>query len=219
MNTRFSCLATLDDEHSFVPIWRPSFVSELSAEDRCHLNGVAIVEGEPAYVSVLGISNEANGWRENKALGGALLDVKSSQVVSGGLSRPHSPRWHDGQLWLLESPKGAVSIVDCASGQVEEVARVPGFARGLSFYGHYAFVGLSRVREHMFDGLPLTNNRTEHLECGVWVIDTRSGESIGCLMFDGLVQEVFEVVVLNNLRFPELVEPRAPLLDSAFAVP
>ena len=43
--TRFSCLVTFDDEHSFVPRWCPSFISSLAPEDRCHLNGIA-VDGE-----------------------------------------------------------------------------------------------------------------------------------------------------------------------------
>src|SRR5438105_3551204 len=40
VNTRFSCLCTLDGAHSFVPRWRPPFITALAAEDRCHLNGL-----------------------------------------------------------------------------------------------------------------------------------------------------------------------------------
>ena len=43
VNTRFSCLSVLDREHSFVPRWRPPFVTSLGPEDRCHLNGLAVV--------------------------------------------------------------------------------------------------------------------------------------------------------------------------------
>ena len=48
VNTRFSCLCTLDPDYSFVPRWRPPFVSALAAEDRCHLNGLAVADGGPA---------------------------------------------------------------------------------------------------------------------------------------------------------------------------
>ncbi len=219
VNTRFSCLATLDDDHSFVPRWRPPFVSSLASDDRCHLNGLAMVDGAPRFVTTLGITDEPGGWREHKANGGALLDVSVDETVAVGLSMPHSPRWHDGRLWVLESGVGALGVVDLDTGHVEHVARLPGFARGLAFVGPYALVGLSRVREHVFDGLPLTRDRTEALRCGVWVVDTATGSTVATLEFDGLVQEIFEVVVLAGRRYPELVEPGADLAEHAFVVP
>jgi uncharacterized protein (TIGR03032 family) len=219
VNTRFSCLATLDDQHSFVPRWRPPFVSALAAEDRCHLNGLAVIDGAPKYVTVLGTTDEAGGWRERKADGGAVVDVPSGELVSAGLSMPHSPRWHDGRLWVLESGRGQLVVVDPATGARPDVAEVPGFARGLTFAGRYALVGLSRVREHTFDGLPLTRDRTEPLQCGVWIVDTVTGEIAGHLAFTGFVQEIFEVTVLAGLRYPELVEPGAPIGDTAFVLP
>ncbi len=219
VNTRFSCLATLDDDHSFVPRWRPPFVRALAPEDRCHLNGLAVVDGAPRYVTTLGVTDEPGGWREHKAHGGALIDVATDQAIAVGLSMPHSPRWHDGRLWVLESGIGSLGVVDLGSGHVEEVARVPGFARGLAFIGPYALVGLSRVREHVFDGLPLTRDRAEELRCGVWVVDTTTGRTVATLEFEGLVQEIFDVVVLAGRRYPELVEPGADLAEQAFVVP
>jgi uncharacterized protein (TIGR03032 family) len=219
VNTRFSCLATLDEEHSFVPRWQPPFITALTADDRCHLNGLAVVDGKPAYVTVLGITDEPNGWREHKAEGGAVLDVESGAVVAPGLSMPHSPRWHDGRLWVLQSGLGTLGTVDLATGTVETVARVPGFARGLTFAGQYAIIGLSKVREHVFDGLPLTRERGNELKCGVWVVDTETGTTVAHLAFEGMVQEIFEIALLRGLRYPELVEPGAPLADTAFVVP
>jgi uncharacterized protein (TIGR03032 family) len=219
VNTRFSCLATLDADSSFVPRWRPPFVSALAAEDRCHLNGLAVVDGAPRYVSVLGITDEADGWREHKASGGAILDVDSGETVAVGLSMPHSPRWHDGRLWVLESGIGALCTVDPGTGAVERVATVPGFARGMTFAGKYALIGLSRVREHVFDGLPLTRDRTEPLQCGVWIVDTETGQTAAQLSFEGVVQELFEVVLLTGMAMPELLEPGAPLTETAFVVP
>ena len=93
---RFSCLATLDDEHSFVPRWRPAFVSAVDGEDRCHTNGIAIVGDEAGYVTALGRSDSPEGWREDLD-GGCVISVASGEVVADGLSLPHSPRWHDGR--------------------------------------------------------------------------------------------------------------------------
>src|SRR5262245_30379069 len=66
VNTRFSCLCTLDPDYSFVPRWRPPFITALVAEDRCHLNGLAIDDGRPKYATALGATDTAGGWRANK---------------------------------------------------------------------------------------------------------------------------------------------------------
>jgi uncharacterized protein (TIGR03032 family) len=218
VNTRFSCLATLDDAHSFVPRWRPPFVTALAPEDRCHLNGLAMVDDRPAYVTALGMSDEAAGWREHKVDGGVVIDVDTGEVVVAGLCMPHSPRWYADRLWVLESGKGVLSVVDLERGRIDEVAQLPGFTRGLGFAGPYAFVGLSQVREHVFEGLPLTGEGVER-NCGVWVVDIRSGQIVAFLRFEGAVQELFEVAVLPGIRFPELVEPAAELVDTSYVLP
>lgn len=217
VNTRFSCLATLDSDHSFVPRWQPSFVSALAPEDRCHLNGMAMVAGYPAFVTAFGTTDRAGGWRTGRADGGLVIDVASNETVAGGLSMPHSPRWRDGRLWVLESGRGRVGVVDLASGRVDTVAELPGFTRGLTFVGRYALVGLSQVRESVFDGLPLTQ-RAGPRRCGVWIIDTSTGRTVGFLQFEGSVREVFDVQVLGA-RMPELLELDDALLSGAFVVP
>jgi uncharacterized protein (TIGR03032 family) len=218
VNTRFSCLATLDVEHSFVPRWRPPFVSALAPEDRCHLNGLGLRAGRPAYATALGRTDTAAGWRVNKRDGGCLLDVASGAVIADGLSMPHSPRWYAERLWVLESGRGHLAQVDLTSGRLEAVARIPGFTRGLDFHGPYAFVGLSQVRETaVFSGLPLTE-QPEERKCGVWVVDLRSGATAAFLQFEGAVQEVFAVQVLPQVRFPELLVDD-PLLASTYILP
>lgn len=217
VNTRFSCLATLDGQHSFVPRWRPPFISKLAPEDRCHLNGLTLVDDEVRYASALGITDEAGGWRDHKAAGGVLMEVPSGEVVLSGLSMPHSPRWHDGRLWILESGKGTLSVADLEAGTVETVAHLPGFTRGLAFAGPYAFVGLSQVREHVFGGIPLTDDLDQRV-CGVWAVDTRSGEIVGFLRFEGAVQEIYDVQLLAGRRWAEVAEPGAELVSGSFVL-
>jgi len=217
VNTRFSCLATIDAEHSFVPRWQPPFVSALAPEDRCHLNGLAMVEGRPAFVTAFGTSDEAGGWRTGKADSGLVVDVVTNEIVARGLSMPHSPRWRDGRLWVLESGRGRIGVVDLASGRVDTVAELPGFTRGLTFVGRYALVGLSQVRETVFDGLPLTQ-RAEPRRCGVWIVDTSTGQTVGFLQFEGSVREVFDVQALDA-RMPEIVELDHPLIGGSFVLP
>jgi uncharacterized protein (TIGR03032 family) len=218
--TRFSCLATLDREHSFVPRWRPPFVTALAAEDRCHLNGMAVLDGAVRYVTAMGLTDTAGGWRDNKANGGVVLDVPSGEVVAQGLSMPHSPRVRDGRLWVLSSGRGEVCMVDLATGAVDVVAKLPGFTRGLAFAGPLAFVGLSQVRESVFGGIPIAEELDpSERRCGVWVLDTRTGDTVGFLRFEGIVQELFDVQVLPGVRWPELAEADSELAASSFVLP
>lgn len=212
-NTRFSCLCSLDNAYSFVPQWQPPFVSALAPEDRCHLNGVALVEGKPQYVTVLGQTNSSGGWRPNKATGGCILDVSSGEVVAQGLAMPHSPRVGHNRLWVLNSGLGELMMVDISSGQMEAVVSLPGYPRGLALAGQFAFVGLSKARETAtFGNLPISD-RT--LKCGVAIVDLQAGKQIGLLEFQSGVDEIFDVQVLPGIRNPFFSGPYATTDGSA----
>ncbi len=219
VNTRFSALCTLDRDHSFIPRWRPPFVTHLSPDDRCHLNGVAIIDGRPRFATALGETNDPQGWRANKAGGGVLIDIDSGESIVRGLSMPHSPRWYAGRMWVLESGRGTLATIDLAKGRVETMIELPGFTRGLAFAGPYAFVGLSQVREsNVFGGIPLTE-RLKERSCGVWVVDLRSSAVVAHVRFEDAVQEIFDVQMLRGVRHPELLEPDAELLRSSYVLP
>jgi uncharacterized protein (TIGR03032 family) len=219
VNTRFSCLCTLHPDYSFVPRWRPPFISALAAEDRCHLNGLAVVDDHPKYATALGESDEPSGWRPNKPHGGIVMDVPSGEILARGFSMPHSPRWHDDRLWLLESGHGRLARLDIATGRSERVIELPGFARGLAIRGPYAFVGLSKIREKSaMNGVPLAERRGE-LKCGVAVIDLRSGGIAAMLEFQTAVEEIFDVQLLNGVRFPEVIGFQKDTIQHTFIVP
>ena len=118
-----------------MPRWRPAFISALAPEDRCHLNGMALVDGRPRFVTALGRTDTPAGWRAHKKDGGVLLDVASGEVIAAGLSMPHSPRWHEGELWLLESGAGTIGLIESRSGRYRPVLELPGFTRGFDFAG------------------------------------------------------------------------------------
>jgi uncharacterized protein (TIGR03032 family) len=219
VNTRFSCLCTLHPDYSFAPRWQPSFITALAAEDRCHLNGLALINGRPAYATALGETDSANGWRLNKPHGGILMDIPSGAIVARALSMPHSPRWHDGKLWLLESGRGRLVLIEPATGQGHTVVELPGFTRGLALAGTYAFIGLSRIREtSAMDGVPLAERR-DHLKCGVAVVDLRRGQVIAILEFQTAVEEIFDVQLLPGLRFPEVIGFQQETIQHTFVVP
>lgn len=160
VNTLFSCLCTLDKSYSFVPRWRPPFISALAAEDRCHLNGLALSDGQPKYATALAETDKAQGWRAGKASGGCLIDIPTGRTVARGFAMPHSPQVHQGRVWLLDSGKGSLVTVDTATGQADTVASFPGYTRGLAMIDGWAFVGLSKIRDtSTFDGVPIAQER------------------------------------------------------------
>jgi len=217
--TRFSCLARLSYDHSLAPVWKPRFVSDLVPEDRCHLNGVAIRDGHARYVTALGTTDSAGGWREHKATGGVVVDVASDEVVLRGLAMPHSPRWHDDRLWVLNSGTGELLVVDPSTGRSEVVCGLPGYLRGLGFLGTYALVGMSRIREkHIFGGLPV-QDRYEQLRCGVAVIDTRTGQEVGRLEYTAGCEEVYDVQFLPAVRRPTILSLDKPAAREAITNP
>lgn len=219
VNTRFSCLCTLDHEHSFHPRWRPSFITGLAPEDRCHLNGLGMLNGYPKFVTALGETDTQGGWRKNKANGGILMDVENNDVLLRGLSMPHSPRWYDDQLWLLESGKGSLAVVDQNTETWQKVAEVPGFTRGLDFVGPLAFIGLSKVRESaVFSGIPIVD-RVEERTCGVWVVNVQTGQTVAFLRFEEGVEEIFAVQVLKGVRFPEILEWQDERVSLSYTIP
>ena len=200
VNTLFSCLCKLDDNHSFVPRWKPSFISLLADEDRCHLNGMAMEHGFPRYVTVLAASNIPAGWRADKARTGCLIDVQNGEFLAQGLCMPHSPRVHNNSLFVLNSGHGNLSQVDRRTGQLTPVEHVPGYTRGLAFHGQFAFVGLSRIREsNVFGGLPISA-RPEELCCGIAVIDMLTGRTVATFRFLSGVEEIFAVDVIAGCR-------------------
>ncbi|HUT93241.1 MAG TPA: TIGR03032 family protein [Thermoguttaceae bacterium] len=200
VNTLFSCLSTLHPNYSFVPRWRPPFISSLAPEDRCHLNGLAMAEGKPKYVTAMSETDTAAGWRPNKAKTGCLIDVDSGRTVARGFAMPHSPRVHRGKVWLLDSGRGQLVRVDPADGRAETVAQLPGYTRGLAFCDQLALIGLSRIREtSTFGGVPIAEDR-EKLKCGVAVVDLETGRTVATLEFKSGVEEIFDVGVLPGAR-------------------
>ncbi len=209
VNTLFSCLATVSESHSFKPVWKPPFISKLVPEDRCHLNGLAEKDGRPAYVTMVGKSDASDGWRERRTDGGLVMDVETNEIICEGLSMPHSPRWYNGKLYLLEAGTGYFGFVDIANKTFNRLTFCPGFLRGLDFVGNYAVVGMSSIRENKtFSGLELEENlkkaNTEP-RAGIQIINLETGAAENWVRLDGIVQELYDVKVLAGVRRPLLI--------------
>lgn len=206
VNTRFSCLASLSSTASFTPLWQPSHLSQLAPDDRCHLNGLALQDGIPFYVTLASLSDVVEGWRDHRRDGGCVLELPGGEVIARGLSLPHSPRVHRDQLWIHNSGTGEFGCVDPRTGVFEAITFCPGYLRGLAFSGDWAIAGLSRPRRNSaFDGLVL-GERLEferaEARCGLVVIDLRTGHIVHWAWFEGDVSELYDVIVLPGTARP-----------------
>ena len=216
-NTLYSCLATLHNTHSFTPIWQPPFVSKLAAEDRCHLNGIAVKDGQPAYVTATSRADVVNGWRARREEGGCVIDVSTNGIITEKLSMPHSPRWHEGQLWVLNSGTGHLGTVDFATGAFKPFAFLPGFVRGLAFHNNHAIVGLSLPRTGSFAGLALDDElqkRDADPWCGVQIVSLASGDVVEWIRFETAVTELLDVCAIPGVKLPSASVPTSAEIDT-----
>ncbi len=213
INTKYSCLAELSQTHSFKAIWKPSFISKLAPEDRCHLNGLAMVDGRPKYVSAVCKSDSVDGWRDRRHDGGVIIDIETDEVVCEGLSMPHSPRWANGKLWVLNAGSGHLGWVDFEKKKFVPLAFLPGFGRGLSIVGNVAAVGLSKPRNKRFEGLQLDDELAKHDAepwCGVQIISLVNGDVMHWIRFEGDISEIFDISFLPNVKNPMMIGLRTP---------
>jgi len=219
VNTRFSCLSLLSDQYSFVPKWRPSFVTETVPEDRCHLNGLAMVKNRPRYVTCLGETDSPGGWRDNKASGGLVIDIRTDDILLRGLAMPHSPRYHRDDLYVLNSGAGELLKIDVKDGSYDVVCQLQGYLRGLCFVDHYAIVGLCKIREtNIFGGMPV-QQKYDRLLCGVAVVDLRSGKQVGMFEFKAGCEEIFDTRFLAGMQRPNIFNTDKPETLEAFNAP
>ena len=208
VNTRYSCISVIDGYFNFTPIWQPPFITALAPDDRCHLNGMAFVDGTVRYATALGHSDMPFGWRAGMADGGIVMEVPSGRIVAYGLSMPHSPRVFGGELYVLEGGRGQVLRIDPRTGDKRVLAKLPGFTHGLAEYGGVLFVGLSKLRQKRGpQGLPI-EGEADALVAGVAALDASSGEVLGILQFFNGVDEIFDVQVMPNVLRAEILSPQ-----------
>ena len=217
VNTKFSCLATMSVTHGFRPLWKPPFISRLAAEDRCHLNGLTMQDGSPAYVTAVSRSDMINGWRDRRHEGGVLIDVRDDRIVTDQLSMPHSPRATADGIYLLDSGRGMLARVDPESGAKTDIAFCPGFLRGLAIHNGHAIATVSLPRDGAFSGLALQDElkqRDGEPWCGVCVIDLRTGDLVEWIRLNGAIKELFDVAVIPEVRCPMALGVQSPDIQS-----
>jgi len=205
VNTLFSCLVLANNTLSFEPKWFPSFITDSVDEDRCHINGLALEEGKPRYVTALGESNIEKGWRRDKVSGGILIDVEKDEIVLRNLSMPHSPRIYDDALYFLLASTGELARTTLDAGSFEIIAQLPGFARGMARYQNYLFVGLSRLRKSSptFADLPIAQRS---LFSGFVVLDLQSESIVATFKYENGCEEIYDIQIIPAVHRPGILE-------------
>lgn len=205
VNTNFNCISGIDGHYSFVPVWKPKFISGIAPGDRCHLNGMGQKEGRLAFATACSTDNVSGAWRNNKKNGGVLIDIQTDEIIAAGFSMPHSPRWYAGKLWMFDSGNGDFGYVDIDTGKFESILLVPGFARGLGFVGNDALIAVSRLRPNTFSsGLPIKErleSKKIEQKCGLLVVDLVTGQIKHWLNIEGIT-ELYDVAFLQGIRRP-----------------
>lgn len=218
VNTLFSSLVQLNDCYSFEPKWTPPFIQQQASEDCCHLNGMAMVDCSPRFVTMFGKTNTPKGWRQGIQSGGLVMDITNNQVIAEGLAMPHSPRWINNELYCLLSAKGELVKINIQTGQYDVITRHNGFVRGLATYGDYLFIGLSKSRQSASEqrNLPVAANA---MECGIDIVHLPTASIAGAVRYSTSVEEIYDVQVMPFAKRPGILNHTNPLHHKALHTP
>lgn len=219
VNSSFSCLSTLEPGYSFVPRWKPPFISSLAPEDRCHLNGMTLKEGKPAYVTTFSKFDTPSKWRKNKEFDGTLMDVATGEILVDGLAMPHSPRWHNGKVYFCNSGLGQLCCYDPITKKHSVLRELQGFARGMDFVGNILILGLSKVRASSVDRPAPLADKYQETFSGIWLINLEDYSDIGHIKFTGNVDQIYDVAVIPQCTFPEIIDANHPRMRNHFCYP
>jgi len=218
VNTLFSCLIQVDDQYNFTPYWKPNFISRMVAEDRCHLNGMAMEAGKPKYVSLFNNGDTRQSWRSTITKTGMIIDVQSNEIVVDQLAMPHSPTLINGKLYTLLSATGQLMEVDRESGKMQEVINLKGFVRGMAYHQDYLFIGLSKLRKNSstFAHLKIAESANY---CGIAIVHLPTASFCGEIKYHNSVDEIYDIEVLPSFLRPNIINNTMPEAKLGVSIP
>jgi uncharacterized protein (TIGR03032 family) len=218
VNTLFSCLVKIDEHYNFTPVWKPTFISKIASEDRCHLNGMAMQNGKPKYVTAFGQGNKPQSWRETLTETGVVIDVETNELIADDLGMPHSPMLYNNKLYVLLSATGELICIDPKDGSRETVFKTEAFLRGMSMAGEYLFIGTSKLRENSstFAKLDIANKAKE---AGLIVIHLPTAAFTAKLTYQNSVDEIYDVQMLKNKKRPNILNTLTNDFRHALVIP
>ncbi|HWY10130.1 MAG TPA: TIGR03032 family protein [Bacteroidia bacterium] len=218
INTSFSCLCQVTGNFNFIPRWQPKFISKLVSEDRCHLNGLVMINGKPKYVTALSTADEPQGWRDNIVNGGVLIDVETNEIILDKLAMPHSPLMYKDELYMLLSASGELIKVNIKEKKYKVLKKLEGFCRGMDVCGDYIFVAMSKLRKNSstFAKLPFAEKADA---AGIKVIHIPTMALVGELSYQASVDEIYALKILKDTIRPNILNTVNPLHKYSLSIP
>jgi uncharacterized protein (TIGR03032 family) len=216
VNSTFSCLSTLSSNSSFIARWKPPFITELVPEDRCHLNGMAMKDGRPKYVTTFNKENSRDSWSQTKIYDGTLIDIDTDEILIDGMIMPHSPKYYDDSVYVCESGLGVVWKYDIKTKHKTELIKLNGFTRGVYIYGGLMFVGTSQIRTSDIKNPIPISRELEETFAGIWIINLKDGSEIGNIIFDGDIDQIYDIAIIPDSTNPELLKQNSSLIRNIF---
>jgi uncharacterized protein (TIGR03032 family) len=218
INTSFSCLCLVTGNYNFIPKWKPPFITELASEDRCHLNGMVLINGKPKYVTALGTTNTPQGWREDIVQGGVLMDVETNEIILDKLPMPHSPMMYNGELYLLLSATGEIVRVNTRGKSYEVIKQLDGYCRGMDVYGDYLFVAMSKLRKNSSTFAKLSFAEKAD-KAGIKIIHLPTKAFAMEMRYESSVDEIYSLKILANTVRPNILNTINPIHKYSLSIP
>jgi uncharacterized protein (TIGR03032 family) len=218
VNTLFSSIVKFNESYSFEPYWKPSFVSELASEDRCHLNGMIMKDGKPKYGTAFNQGNTPQSWRSEIISGGVLIDIDTNDIIADQLEMPHSPKQIGNKIYCLLSALGQLISIDIETGKREVIVELNAFVRGMDFYGDYLFIGMSKLRENLSTFKELIPN-IKNNRAGIAIIHLPTQSFQGEIVYQNSVEEIYDVKIIADKIRPNIVSPHSNESKAGLTIP
>jgi uncharacterized protein (TIGR03032 family) len=218
VNSLFSCIVSIDSNYNFTPLWKPPFIKELKSDDKCHLNGLVMINQKPKYATAFNQGDSFQSWRDGVTTDGVLMDIETNEVIAGNLRMPHSPRLFNNQLYMLFSATGEIVKVDPLNGTYEVVTRLTGFVRGMAYYKDFLFIGLSKLRQNSSTFAKLEIAK-KSLNAGIAIIHLPTGSFYGEIKYYTSVDEIYDVQVLPGKIRPNILNTIEPEHKKGLSTP
>ena len=204
VNTLFSSIVKISDDYNFTPYWTPPFIDKIASEDRCHLNGMAMLNGKPKYATAFNSGNTPQSWRNKVTESGIIMDVENNTIITKGLAMPHTPRIFNNELYVLLSATGELIKVNPKDGTYEVIVQIDGFVRGMSFHKDYLFIGLSKLRKDSstFGKIPFSEKANE---AGIVIVHLPTKSIAGKITYLNSLDEIYDIHILANKIRPNIL--------------
>jgi uncharacterized protein (TIGR03032 family) len=182
-----NAVVRLHDDGRYKRVWWPRCIERdggaVFGQNQIQLNSIAAGTGlKTSYFTASAdkLSSRRPGHKNFPVdMRGVIFSGATREPIARGLTRPHSARLFNGQVWVENSGYGELGIAE--NGGFEPVVRLRGWTRGLGFHEHVAFVGTSRVIPCFRQYAPGLD--VEASICGVHAVDTKSGQILGSLVW------------------------------------